>query len=180
MPESDENRIDDDKLAPILQATFQHYCGMAMDHHTKAGTTSNILLAVVGATIVLIGIDKEICGKVDLAIAGLVIFIGLFGAAWAWKQIERYYYWESIAEQYHAQLTNIDSRVKARKTYDSIAEDYAAEESTIQVPLARTLTSWISRRHDRTLWVTLHLIVVLIGIGLLVSSARNLTCPAAA
>jgi hypothetical protein len=52
---------------------------MAMDHPTKAATTSNILLVVVGAIITLMGFNKEIS-----TIGGVVILIiGIFGMAWA-------------------------------------------------------------------------------------------------
>jgi hypothetical protein len=32
---------------------------MAMDHHTKAATVSNILIVIVGALLVIIGLDDK-------------------------------------------------------------------------------------------------------------------------
>lgn len=70
-----------DTKASILQATFQHYFAMAMDHHTKAATTSNFLLIIVGAIIGFVTLDRVIGGTVDL-VSGMAVFvIGLFGAA---------------------------------------------------------------------------------------------------
>jgi hypothetical protein len=36
--ESKPDQANPDTTASVLQATFQHYFGMAMDHHTKAAT----------------------------------------------------------------------------------------------------------------------------------------------
>lgn len=77
-----------EKSADILQATFQHYFNMAMDHNAKAATTTNILLVVVGAIIAIIGHDNEIKGIVDSGGAIAVCVIGLFGVVWVRKQQE--------------------------------------------------------------------------------------------
>ncbi len=47
--EENAEYVSVNKRADILQATFEHHYKMAMDHHTKAATTSNILLVIVGA-----------------------------------------------------------------------------------------------------------------------------------
>ena len=115
MNENDSKKVDEniehvcvDKAADILQATFEHHYKMAMDHHTKAATTSNILLVIVGAILVLVGLDNEICRSgVDVVSTIAVILIGLFGAVWAWKQHERYHYWEFIALKYQKELKKI-------------------------------------------------------------------------
>jgi hypothetical protein len=174
MNESDNNQVDEntehvsvDKRADILQATFEHYYGMAMDHHTKAATTSNILLVIVGAILVLVGFDKVICrSEVDLGSAILVILIGIFGAVWAWKQHERYRYWEFIAIEYQKVLMKITPKLRTRHAYKSDAEDCA--EEYFGHFFAKTLK-------DRYLWVILHVMVVAIGIVLL-KLALQTTC----
>ena len=101
-----------DKQAEILQDTFKHYYSMAMDHHTKAGTTSNMLLIIVGAIISLIGLDNTSSGIVG-RIGGLaVLVIGLFGAVWVLKQHERYHFWEHIAYEYQNELKKIMPSLK--------------------------------------------------------------------
>jgi hypothetical protein len=175
MNESDSKQVDKntkhvcvDKKADILQATFEHYYGMAMDHHTKAATTSNILIVIVGAILVLVGFDKEICRSVvDVGSAIAVMLIGLFGAVWARKQHERYHYWEFIAIEYQKELKKIMPELETRHAYKNGAEAYAEEQ--FGHFFAKTLK-------DRYLWVILHVIVVVIGIVLLILSLLE-TCP---
>jgi hypothetical protein len=164
MPEDDKNNesVTLDKRADILQATFEHYFGLAVDHHTKAGTTSNILLIVVGAIIGLAGRDSSIGGGGHL-IGGLAVFvIGVFGAVWVWKQHERYRWWEHIASKYQEKLTVIVPGLNPGYTY---YED--ATEKT-----KKQFGSLFARKIDRWLWVSLHLLVALIGVGLIVASIR--------
>ena len=153
-----------DKSADILQATFKHYFDMAMDHHTKAGTTSNILLFIVGAVIGFVGFDNMVSGMVDFVGGFAVTVIGVFGAIWAWKQHERYHYWEHIAYQYQKALTRIVPGLKTAET--GSAYDRAARAHTLKL-FPRFIAS---RVKDRYLWVYLHGLVVAIGIALMAAS----------
>lgn len=150
-----------EKSADILQATFKHYFEMAMDHHTKAATTSNILLIIVGAILGLVSLDSKLGGVIDF-VGGLSVFIvGLFGATWAWKQHERYHYWEYIAYEYQKELTKIVPMLKVEAEYSSDA----------QASAAKRFGSLFARRiRDRFLWVSLHGLVAVIGLGLMVAS----------
>ncbi len=150
-----------ERSADILQATFQHYFNMAMDHNAKAATTSNILLVVVGAIIAIVARDNEIKGFADSGGAIAVCVIGIFGVVWVRKQQERYHYWQSIALQYQEELIKIVPLLKARDAYEKCAESVAAEE--VGPILAR-------RIYERHLWVTLHVIVVILGVGLFLNS----------
>ena len=77
---------------------------MAMDHQTKAGTTSNMFLIIVGAIISLLGLDNTLSSTTGL-IGGFAVFIiGLFGVVWVLKQHERYFFWEHIAYEYQNEL----------------------------------------------------------------------------
>lgn len=155
-------QVGADTSASILQATFKHYFEMAMDHHTKAATTSNFLLIIVGAIIGLVSAGNEIGGMVDF-IGGLaVLVIGLFGAAWTWKQHERYYFWQHIAYEYQQELTRIVPELKTGRDYYGGAEEAAAARYTSL--FARTI-------HERWLWVSLHGLVAVIGLGLMVLAA---------
>lgn len=112
-----------EKRADIFQATFKHYFEMAMDHHTKAATTSNILLVIVGAIIGLISLDNKVGGVVNF-IGGCAVFvIGLFGAMWAWKQHERYYFWQHIAYEYQKELARLVPMLKTGEAYYDGAEE---------------------------------------------------------
>jgi hypothetical protein len=127
----DNQYVSTDKRADILQGTFEHYYGMAMDHHTKAGTTTNILLGIVAAVLVLLGYDEKVCRDfVDIGATVAVIIIGLFGAAWVWKQIERYKYWAFIADRYQAQLIEIWPEFNSRDVYKHRAHAASVRAST--------------------------------------------------
>ena len=153
-----QEQVDKDTRANILQMTFKHYFEMAMDHHSKAATTSNFLLIIVGAIISFINLDTGIGGTVDV-VGGLAVFIiGLFGAAWTWKQHERYSFWQHIAYEYQKELTKIVPNLKTGRDYYEVAENSAVDE--YKSFFARSL-------HERWLWVTLHGLVAAIGFGLM-------------
>ena len=150
-------QVSPDTRASILHATFKHYFEMAMDHHTKAATTSSFLLIIVGAIISFVSLDGKIGGTVDF-VSGLAVFvIGLFGAVWAWKQHERYYFWQHVAYEYQKELQKVVPGLKTGEAYYDGAENAAAERYTSL--FAKTI-------HERWLWVSLHGIVAAIGLGL--------------
>lgn len=159
-----------DKKADILQANFKHYYGMAMDHHTKAGTTSNIILVIVGAILILVGLDRGICrSEVDIVSAIALISLGLFGAAWAWRQNERYRYWEFIAIAYQKEIQKIMPELKTRCDYRDKAKEHVKKK--FRPFFTDTL-------EDRYLWVLLHLFIIIIGAAILILSLLN-TCQVA-
>ena len=144
------NHVNLEKRADILQASFEHYYIMAMDHHTKAATTSNLLLIIVGALIALVGHDNKLYNDVDI-LGGLGIFIiGVFGAIWVLKQHERYFFWQLIANEYHEDF----ARAKAEKEFGRISD----------------------KKWDRRLWIILHSIVAFIGICIAVFAACKFNC----
>jgi len=160
----DPRYVGVDKIADILQATFKHYFDMAMDHHTKAATTSNMLLFIVGAVIGFVGLDNSLGGMVDIVGGATVFVLGLFGAVWAWKQHERYHYWEHIAYEYQMELTEIVPELKTAKTGESYA--LAAKRDTAK----KFGTLFAKGIHDRYLWVSLHILIAMIGITLMAMS----------
>jgi len=163
-PDGPPEYVSVDKSADILQATFKHYFDMAMDHHTKAGTTSSMLLIIVGAIIGFVGFDNMVSGVVDFAGGFAVMIIGVFGTLWAWKQHERYHYWEHIAYEYQKELTRLMPGLKTAET--GSAYDLAAQDHTVKL-----FPRFIARRvKDRYLWVWLHIFIAVIGIVLMVVS----------
>ncbi len=158
--------VNIEKSADILQVTFKHYFDMAIAHNAKAATTSNILLVVVGAIIAIIGHDNEIKGLVDSGDAIAICVIGIFGAVWVRKQQERYHYWRSIALVYQNELIQIVPLLKTEKVYEEHAREQAEKE------LGKILARWVLERH---LWVTLHIIVFTVGLGLILVSLFQLS-----
>ena len=169
MKMSDNNQVDKrdkyvsvDEEAEVLQANFEQYYRMAIDHHTKAGTTSHILLVIVGAILVLIGYDEDICcSRIDVASSILVMLIGAFGVVWAGKQMERYRYWEYIALEYQEKMEKIIPDFKGRRHFKARAKD--ASSKVFPKPFG-SFFKWIE---DRYLWVVLHLFIVITGAVLL-------------
>ena len=149
-----------DTSANILLATFQHYFRMAMDHHTKAATTSNFLLIIVGAIISFVSFDKVVGGAADIVSGVAVFIIGLFGMVWTRKQLERYYFWQHIAHQYQKDLAKIVPELTTEDVYRTGAEAAASEKY-----------SFLAKIHERWLWASLHGIVAAIGLGLMVFAA---------
>ena len=164
----------------IYQANFEHYYRMAMDHHTKAGTTSQILLAIVGALLVLLGYDDDICrNPIDIGSALFIILFGAFGAVWAATQIARYRYWEYIAFAYQRKIKKIIPEFKTRYAYKRRAE---VKSGTAYPNLRHPINigpinigpvkigRCIMRVKDRYLWVLLHVSVFFMGVVLLLTA----------
>ena len=175
MIKSDNNTLDktgtdgcEAKRADVLQANFEHYYSMAMDHHTKAGTSSQILLAIVGAILVAVGYDNKICDT-DKGGAVLIMSIGFFGAVWAARQMERYRYWQSIALAYQEEMKEIIPEFKTQDVYKSIAK--ACSRRTYPQPFG-FFFNWVQ---DRYLWIFLHLFVIAGGAALF-CEASSATC----
>jgi len=151
-----------EKKADILQMTFKHYFEMAMDHHTKAGTTSQLLMVIVGALIAFIGVDGNVTGKVDFFSGLAIAILGIFGVLWAKKQHERYHYWEYIAYEYQKELTKIMLDLKTAKPESQLALD-------AEVDSAEKFGLWFAKYiEDRYLWVSLHFLVIFIGLVIMV------------
>ena len=153
-------KVDPNTRANILQATFQHYFEMAMDHHTKAATTSNFLLIIVGVLISFVSFEDGNNGSVNLVIGLAVFVVGLFGMVWTRKQLERYYFWQHIAHQYQKDLAKIVPELTTEDVYCTGAEAAASKKYSI-----------LAKIHERWLWASLHGIVAAIGLGLMVFAA---------
>jgi hypothetical protein len=174
---SDRNKVDKraqyvgiDQEAQILQANFEHYYQMAIDHYTKAGATSHILLVIVGALLVLIGYDEEIsCSRIDVISAILVMFIGAFGAVWAGRQMERYRYWQYIALKYQEKMEKIVPDFERKGEYETKAKEDSKKAFT--KPFG-SFFSWVG---DPYLWVILNLFIVGMG-GVLLYFALTPIC----
>ena len=171
-----DNNIEQDKInkqAEILQSTFEHYYGMARDHYAVTATTSNLLILIVSAILVMVGIDQEICkSPVDLGGAIAIFLIGAFGAIWALKQKERYCYWAFYAHKYSEELEAIMPGRKTRKEYRKEAKKHTKKK------FGRFVAECVKDSH---LWVYLNLIILLIGSGLFLyaynKDCSDRTCP---
>ncbi len=151
-----------DTTANILQATYKHYFEIAIDHHTKAATTSNFLLIIVGVMISFVSFDTAVGGTVDLVSGAVVFGTGLFGIVWTRKQFERYKFWQHIAHQYQRDLAEMVPELNTENVYRPMAK--ASTEKDFKV---------LTRIHELWLWGSLHGIVAAIGLGLMVLAALS-------
>ncbi|UCF91078.1 MAG: hypothetical protein JSW39_22795 [Desulfobacterales bacterium] len=157
-----------DKEADILQSNFEHYYRMAIDHYTKAGSTSHILLIIVGALLAIIGYDKNICcTQIDIVCSILVIFVGFFGVVWSGRQMTRYRYWETIALEYQKPLEKIVPNFRRRCHYRNKAK--MESKKTFVSPLG----TFFACIPDRYLWILLHFFIILFGVVLLGISLKD-------
>lgn len=156
---------DKDKKLDVLVANFEHFYSMAMDHHTKAGTTSHILLVIVGAILVMVGYDSKIClDPIDVGSAILVICIGILGALWASKQMERYRYWEYIALEYQKEIKITLPDFMTKEEYKT----GAINRSKGTYPgFLGDFFYWVQ---DRYLWILLHATVIALGFSLILAA----------
>jgi len=150
-----------DTYANVLQQTFKHYMDMAMDHHTKAGTTSHILLIITGAIIGLLKTDGSGTAGA-LCISGIAVFaLGCFGMVWVWKQHELYYFWHYVACEYQGQLAKILPGFVVEKDLREEARTDAASE----------FGRGFAQEIDRYLWLGPHGLVAVTGIVMIVIAA---------
>lgn len=152
-----------DTTANILQATYEHYFEMAMDHHTKAATTSNFLLIIVGVIISFASSSSGVRDPIDFVSGVAVFLIGLFGIVWTRKQFERYKFWQHIAHQYQRELSRILPELITEDVYRPGAKAAVAKNFRI-----------LSRIHELWLWSSLHSIVAIIGLGLMALAISNM------
>ncbi|MDX1415141.1 MAG: hypothetical protein R3293_13170 [Candidatus Promineifilaceae bacterium] len=173
-------KIDNlDTQANILQGTFSHYYNVALDHHSKATSNTNILLAVLAAILVLVGLDNEVCpDAIDIGSTIGIMVIGLFGFVWTLKQHERYQYWKFIALEYQKEIIDLmPGNLKSPDDYKDLAQRKAEKI------FFHSLGSIISEEgflKDRRLWAILHLGIMLFGYLALIAATSGKFCPAAA
>ena len=169
--------VNKNKKADILQAYVEQYYRMAMDHHTKAGTVSQILLVIVTAITTLIGFDKHINGDpIDIMGSLMVLVIGGFGMLWAAKQMERYHYWEFIALGYREKLRKLIPELGDKNTYKPEDRESDKEVDHLLNPdrdNKKMLPYFIYRCQDKYLWIGLNGFIVVLGVFL---TAVTLSC----
>jgi hypothetical protein len=152
--------VTENKKADILQAMFQHYADVGLDHQRQSATTSNILLVIAGAILTLVGRDKNMDSVWDAMGAAAVAVIGGFGMMWSWKQHQTYKFWTTIAGTYQKDLCELMPGLQqVGNLYRNADCETAKEYGAFTVRKLRI----------RYLWVGLHGVVMLLGITLAVA-----------
>jgi hypothetical protein len=134
----------------ILWRMYQEHCTQGRHHESQRSAMTTLVVSVAGAAIGIITYDKQIDFE-DLPLAFLVLVIGAFGALFRAKHYERFSMHMERARGYRDRLEELlpDTRLREIK-------QRADERSRAASPRLFGLRLF-------GFWVTLHLIVAIMG-----------------
>ncbi len=152
---------DDEKIIKdVLWGMYQENIIQGRHHETQRATVTGAIIAFVGLVINGTNFDKVI-DKNDLPFAIFLIFIGIFGAVFSYKQYERYLLHTKRASKYRNELDNLQFDGLIRKL-KSIADEEHNKEFTKS-----------SKLKLHYLWMSINLFVALIGMILVFIEIRS-------
>lgn len=146
-----------DDAKDVLWKFYQEYYAQMRHYEMQRSTVTNLLLLVAAAILAFITYDKAL-SRSDLPLTGLLVIIGLFGAAFSLKHYER--------SSFHIE--------RARKFRDKL--DELLFESTLITHLKREADALHKKNHPilsrnyrgwwrvHRLWVVLHLLIAALGL----------------
>jgi Ca2+/Na+ antiporter len=149
---SDENA----SLRDVLGKIFQEHCTRSRHHQIQRSKVIGTIVAVSAAIIGIITFDKTIAAPADLPLAFLLIVLGVFGAGFAMKHYERFNFHMERARSHRDAL---DALLPGQSLQRLNREADSAHEKKFPRMHKWRLYYW---------WLTLNLIVALIGATLLV------------
>jgi hypothetical protein len=137
----------------ILWEMYQENVMQGRHLEDLRGTVTTSFIAIYAAILGIVPFDKEI-SAFDLPLTFLLIGVGIFGSLFVYKNFERY----------HLHM------LRARNYRDAVDEFFEKSPiKTLKESADKTHNSEYPRAHKlwlNFLWIFLHLIAVLIGIGL--------------
>jgi len=148
-----------DETAPsrdVLWKMYQEHCTQGRHHETQRSTVISAVMAVSAAVIGIITFDKTIAAPADLPLAFLLVVLGAFGAGFAMKHYERFSLHMERARRHRDAL---DDRLPEQLLRQLKQQADSAHESKFPRMHKWRLHYW---------WLTLNLIVALVGVALLV------------
>lgn len=169
----------------LLFKFYQEHTTQARHHETQRSTTSTILVAIAAGVTGLIRYDKEI-DRIDFWLSLLLAVIGFFGAAFVYKQYERYRLHTERAKRYRDAMDELlpdrnlilpehvfQPSEKAKASLEPLGvkpvkalKQVADAEHTSKYPSA-------SRYSLHAGWVLLHLCIAILGLLLAVMTYRG-------
>jgi hypothetical protein len=157
---TESEKIQKDLLWDFYQDARAH----ARHNETIRSNAINYMLLVASALIVVISLDREICGW-DLAFAIILILIGLIGALFAASYAELYYRNRDRSERLRTALdTLFFQNQRALVTLAQIWE--ATERAKYSYRKLRVITRKAGSTH--LFWIVLPLVAGLVGVVLTV------------
>lgn len=151
---------ENEKKIDVLLELYKQNDARAIHHQEQRSTVANLLLVLAGGLIALITVDQKI-EHADLAPAGLLLLVGLFGAFWSAKQHERFAFYNNRAEEHWKEITRRLGYARLERLLK-----VAALKTKKEYPLLYRLRVW-------SLWVTLYFLIAGIGAWLAVEAWRD-------
>jgi hypothetical protein len=142
---------DEKIIKDVLWGMYQENIVQGRHHETQRATVTGAIIAFAGLVINGTNFDKTININ-DLPFAVFLIFIGIFGAIFSYKQYERYLLHTKRAGLYRNELDKLQFDGLIRKL-KSIADKEHNEEFVK-----------LSKLKLHYLWMSINLFVALIGI----------------
>jgi hypothetical protein len=165
---TESEKIQKDLLWDFYQDARAH----ARHNETIRSNAINYMLLVASALIVVISLDREICGW-DLAFAIILILIGLIGALFAASYAELYYRHRGRAIGLRQRLNTLFFQNQASDTLCGILTE--ADDDDYKFKWVRLITGEASSTH--WFWIGVPLVVCMVGIALTVWAYVNGACP---
>lgn len=140
----------------VLWKMYQEHCTQGRHHETQRSTVISAVMAVSAAVIGIVTFDKTIAAPADLPLAFLLVVLGLFGAGFAMKHYERF-------------NLHMERARRHRDALDALLPGQPLRRLKQEADLANKTE--FPRMHKWRLhywWLTLNLIVALVGVALLV------------
>lgn len=147
-------RNDNNETLSLLMNIQKEYLTTARFHEGQRATVSNLILAVVGALIAVIGLDAN-TPQTDNILGSVICMLGIYGVIFTRKAYQKAQVYSALAKAVHKKMIdiNIDLSFDADKTeiLKRHKNDYC-------------LVNWIP---IGLLWPILHSFILILGVWVL-------------
>jgi len=143
----------------FLWGMYQEHTTQGRHHETQRASMTNFIIIVAGGTIAFIankGVTKD-----QWVLALFLILIGIFGAFFSAKQYERFRFHMIASGKYRLALEEL-----LKSNYGNIREIAKSEHES-------NYSKFLVKLHLYYFWITLHLLITILGIILLVLTLRT-------
>ena len=150
----------------VFWKMYQEHCAQGRHHESQRSTVASAVMAVSAAIIGIVTFDRTIAAPTDLPLAFLLIVLGGFGAGFAMKHYERFSLHMERARRYRNALDALLPDQPLRRLKQEADESH--EEKFPRMHRWR-LHYW---------WLTVNLVVTLVGMTLFVIAIWSPITPA--
>lgn len=141
----------------LLKEHYNH----VRHYETQRSTVSNLIVIVAAAILAFVTHDNELT-RADLPLTILLLFVGMFGIAFAAKYYERT---KANADRYYKYRDKLDELFFESKVLNAVLDDAASVTKAACPRLAKGGSlDWIKAHR---LWITFHALIT--GLGLILT-----------